>query len=101
MRPIDKGQAPRVYSAYGDAVGDLEARLGTYCSYCERRVPTGLAVEHKAPRNVHPGRELDWDNFLLSCSNSNSVKGDTDLADEDTLWPDLHNTLLAGNLIRP
>ena len=95
MRPIDKGLAPRAYSKYQDALSDLEVRLGLYCSYCERRLPTGLAVEHKAPKCVHPGRKLDWDNFLLSCSNCNSVKGDTDLADADTLWPDLHNTLLA------
>ncbi len=95
MRPIEKGRAPRAYSDYRDAIGDLEARLGTYCSYCERRLPNGLAVEHKAPKCIHRDRELDWDNFLLSCSNCNSVKGKMDLSDQETLWPDRHNTLLA------
>lgn len=66
-----------------------------YCSYCERRLPSGLAVEHKAPKSIYPQRELDWGNFLLSCSNCNSVKGTTDLANDATLWPDEHNTFLA------
>lgn len=95
MRPIEKGAAPREYTDYRQATGDLEARLGKYCSYCERRLSVGLAVEHKAPREIHQDRELDWDNFLLSCSNCNSVKSVKNLADQDTLWPDRHNTLLA------
>ncbi len=95
VRPIEKGAAPREYEDYRDAIGDLEARLGTYCSYCERRLPSGLAVEHKAPKGIHCDRELDWDNFLLSCPTCNSVKGKKDLSDQDTLWPDSHNTLLA------
>ncbi len=95
MRPIEKGAAPRQYTDYRQAAGDLEARLGKYCSYCERRLPIGLAVEHKAPKEFHEDRELDWDNFLLSCSNCNSVKLLKDIPDQDTLWPDRHNTLLA------
>lgn len=95
MRPIDKGPAPRAYTDYTAAIDDLEDRLGLYCSYCERRLPSGLALEHKAPKRLHPRRRLDWGNFLLSCSNCNSVKGETDLADDATLWPDRHNTFLA------
>lgn len=95
MRPIEKGQAPRVYEDYRVALDDLEARLGRYCSYCERRIGTGLAVEHKAPKDSHPGRRLDWNNFLLSCVNCNSVKSMKDLGEGKTLWPDEHNTVLA------
>lgn len=95
MRPVDKGPAPAAYTDYADAICDFENRLGTYCSYCERRVPAGLAVEHKAPKCIYPERELDWDNFLLSCSTCNSVKGTSDVLDEETLWPDKHNTFLA------
>lgn len=95
MRPIDKGQAPTAYQDYRHALGDLEQRLGLYCSYCERRLGIGLAVEHKVPKRVHPDRALDWSNFLLSCVNCNSVKGDKDLGEGDTLWPDEHNTALA------
>ena len=95
MRPIDRGPAPRAYAAYGDAIGDLSERLGRYCSYCERRLPTHLAVEHVAPKSLHPRRELKWCNFLLGCFNCNSVKGDKDVADGDVLWPDRHNTMLA------
>lgn len=95
MRPIDRGPAPRAYAAYGDAVGDLAERLGRYCSYCERRLATHLAVEHMAPKSEHRNRRLEWSNFLLGCVNCNSVKGDEDVSDEDVLWPDRNNTLLA------
>ena len=76
MRPVSRGAAPRTYSSYGDAIGDLEDRLGIYCSYCERRLPVSLAVEHMAPKSLHPDRELEWKNFLLGCTNCNSVKRD-------------------------
>ena len=95
MRPIDRGPAPRAYANYGDAIGDLVNRLGRYCSYCERRLPTNLAVEHMAPKSLHEALEVDWTNFLLGCVNCNSVKGDKDVADGDILWPDRHNTMLA------
>ena len=95
MRPIDRGPAPRAYAEYGDSIGDLVDRLGRYCSYCERRLPTHLAVEHMAPKSLHEGRELDWCNFLLGCVNCNSTKGNKDVSDEDVLWPDQHNTMLA------
>ena len=74
MRPIDRGPAPRAYAEYGDSIGDLVDRLGRYCSYCERRLPTHLAVEHMAPKSLHEGRELDWCNFLLGCVNCNLSK---------------------------
>ena len=48
-----------------------------------------------APKSLHPGREVDWNNFLLGCTNCNSVKGDSDVPDGDILWPDRDNTLLA------
>ncbi len=95
MRPVERGAAPKKYRQYGDAIGDLAARLGRYCSYCERRLPVSLAVEHMAPKDLHPDRELEWDNFLLGCTNCNSVKDTEDVADEDVLWPDQHNTILA------
>ena len=95
MRPVERGTAPRDYANYRNAIGDLENRLGKYCSYCERRLPTSLAVEHMAPKSIHPDREVEWDNFLLGCTNCNSVKDDVDIADDDILWPDRHNTMLA------
>lgn len=95
MRPIERGPAPRTYARYADAFGDLEGRLGRYCSYCERRLPTSLAVEHMAPKSLHRDRERDWGNFLLGCTNCNSIKRDKDVAEDDVLWPDRHNTMLA------
>ena len=95
MRPIERGDAPRIYHQYGEAIGDLTERLGSYCSYCERQLPANLAVEHMAPKSRYPDRELDWNNFLLGCVNCNSVKSNEDVADGDILWPDRHNTMLA------
>lgn len=106
MRPVERGPAPRDYANYRLAIGDLEDRLGRYCSYCERRLPTSLAVEHVAPKSIHPDREVEWSNFLLGCTNCNSVKDDRDVPDDDILWPDRHNTMLAlaysrGGFVRP
>ena len=94
MRPIERGAAPRAYTDYRDAIGDLEERLGTYCSFCEMRVPSGLAVEHMAPKKHFPERKLNWGNFLLGCVICNSIKGDKDVADDEVFWPDRNNTML-------
>lgn len=95
MRPVNKGDAPRRYTSYRDALPDLEERLDRYCSYCERRYSSGLAVEHISPKVLDPTRETDWDNFLLSCSICNSIKGNTETNDQDFVWPHRDNTLLA------
>ena len=95
MRPVERGTAPKSYANYGDAIGDLESRLGVYCSYCESRVSIGLAVEHKVPKKPHPELELEWTNFLLGCMTCNSIKGDKVKTKPEALWPDLNNTILA------
>jgi len=70
-------------------------RLGCYCSYCERDIGTHLAVEHIQPKDLNPGLERTWSNFLLACVNCNSCKGDTNTLVADHLWPDTDNTLRA------
>jgi hypothetical protein len=68
MRPIDKGNAPQVFTNYQDAKPFLTNQLGTYCSYCERRIATNLAVEHILPKDINlPYAHLrnEWTNFLL------------------------------------
>ena len=95
MRPVERGPEPRRFQNYREAINDLERRLGHYCSYCEIRVPIGLAVEHKIPRAPCPALELEWTNFLLGCVTCNSIKGDKVKTIGETLWPDLNNTLLA------
>lgn len=81
MRPVERGEAPietddqpRQYSKYQDARPDLISRLGKYCSYCERRIPTNLAVEHIQNKDDRPDLEREWCNFLLGCVNCNSTK---------------------------
>lgn len=106
MRPVDKGVAPAVYANYQDAGPDLQARLGDYCSYCERQIETHLAIEHIQPKAQVPTLRNEWSNFLLGCVNCNSSKGDSPVNLPDYLWPDCDNTLRAfeyirGGLIQP
>ncbi|WP_395764112.1 HNH endonuclease [Stutzerimonas balearica] len=106
MRPVKRAAASKQYNKYQDAIGDLEDCFGHYCSYCERRFPALLAVEHVSPKISDPARATDWTNFLLGCVNCNSTKGDTQTNDQDILWPDKDNTLMAieyraGGIVAP
>ena len=100
VRPIDRGVAPAAYARYEDAAADLRGRLGGYCSYCERRIETYLAVEHIQPKSVVPALGTDWANFLLACANCNSTKGDAPINLVDYFWPDSDNTLRAVEYVR-
>jgi len=119
MRPVVRGDCPEdengnecSYTNYQNARGELIKRLGEYCSYCEMRLETSLAVEHVRPKKPKgekaniPEREFDWNNFLLACSNCNSTKGNTDVVLGEYFWPDRDNTFNAlqyseGGLITP
>lgn len=106
MRPVTRIVAPQVYARYQDAIGDLENCFGRYCSYCERHFPATLAVEHVSPKKPDASRETDWTNFLIGCVNCNSTKGAALTNDQDFLWPDKDNTLMAieyktGGLVEP
>jgi len=119
MRPVIRGNCPQNrrgedvrFSEYANARGELIKRMGEYCSYCEMHHDTSLAVEHIQPKkppgvsSVLQARALDWNNFLLACSNCNSTKGNTDVILDDYLWPDRDNTFRAlkyseGGLVTP
>lgn len=105
MRPVRRGACPQdqqgqeiKFAAYQQARRELIHRMGEYCSYCEMQLDASLAVEHVQPKKppgaaaAMPERELDWDNFLLACTNCNSTKGDTDVVLNDYLWPDRDDT---------
>ncbi|NOJ09962.1 MULTISPECIES: HNH endonuclease [Vibrio] len=107
MRPVNRGAVPqkdgvdKIYSTYQKARGDLIKRIGEYCSYCEMQLDTNLAVEHVLPKKpkgsgaIIQERLLDWDNFLLACTNCNSHKGNANIVLADFVWPDTHNTFKA------
>lgn len=99
MRPIRRNASPQAtdYKNYRDALPDLVARLGPYCSFCERRVVTQLAVEHVQPKGLLEYAHLigRWSNFLLACVNCNSTKKDKDVAPAGVLLPDRDNTFVA------
>ena len=99
MRPVSKGESPieGEYGDYRDAFPELQGRIGPYCSYCERRISTNLAVEHIQPKDdeLYPELEGSWDNYLLGCVNCNSTKGNKDVILDEVLLPDRDNTFSA------
>ena len=100
MRPVRRNTSPipNDYVDYKDAKIELVSRFGSYCSYCERRIATNLAVEHIEPKKGDFGQpELAgrWSNFLLACVNCNSTKGDKQVLFNDLLFPDRDNTFYA------
>jgi uncharacterized protein (TIGR02646 family) len=113
MRPVVRGICPTddngsdvVFNQYSKARGPLIGRIGEYCSYCEMHLDASLAIEHVKPKQYNPDEELHWGNFLLSCTNCNSTKGQEDVELNDYLWPDKDNTFYAlqydeGGLVSP
>ena len=97
MRPIERGESPfpNDFADYRDAFPFLVARIGPFCSYCERRIATLLAVEHILPKSLHPTLAGRWDNFLLGCVNCNSTKKDQDVRAVEVFLPDRDNTAAA------
>ncbi len=83
------------FAEYRDAFPELRSRLGPYCSYCERRIPTQLAVEHIQGLQRYTNLAGRWDNFLLGCVNCNSTKGDKDVRLHRFFLPDRDNTFAA------
>lgn len=104
MRPVKKG-LPHLYvcgTDYELARDGLLARLGKFCSYCERRLATGWAVEHIQPKDItlYPLLEKEWTNFLLACANCNSCKLCKDPGLDNWLIPDRDNTFRALNYLK-
>lgn len=108
MRPITRGNRPQdqngneiQFPEYSKARSELIRRLGEFCSYCEMHLDASLAVEHVQPKQppgatqVNMDRALNWDNFLLACTNCNSTKGNEDVSLDEYLWPDRDNTFRA------
>lgn len=96
MRPVNRGVRPaQPFANYRDAFPLLREQIGEYCCYCERHIPTHLAVEHVQEKINNPQLLVDWDNFLLACVNCNSCKGASIIDLNSYLWPHLNNTLLA------
>jgi len=93
--PLDINNTPKVFTDHKQAKRDLIGRIGSYCSYCERKISSNLAIEHVKPKGINPALRLVWDNFLLACTNCNSTKGSANLNLVHYYWPDQHNTFIA------
>lgn len=96
MRPVIRGKSPKDddYDQYRKAFPELLSRLGPYCSYCERRINTSLAIEHLEPKTLCDRLEGNWDNFLLACVNCNSCKGSEEIDFSTLYFPDRDNTFI-------
>ena len=64
------------------------------------QLDSALAVEHVKPKSLYPHLELQWSNFLLSCTNCNSAKLTKDVRLEDYYWPYIDNTTSAFVYLR-
>jgi uncharacterized protein (TIGR02646 family) len=99
MRPVRRGASPQStdFVPYASALAPLVGRIGMYCSYCERLIPTNLAIEHIQAKSLPKYAALEgrWSNFLLGCVNCNSTKGDKDVVLSQHLLPDRDNTTVA------
>jgi len=107
MRPVGRGPRPQAegvdieFKEYPQARAKLIERMGEFCSYCEMHLDASLAVEHVQPKQppgaavVDQARALDWNNFLLACTNCNSTKTNTEVDLAQYLWPDRDNTFRA------
>jgi uncharacterized protein (TIGR02646 family) len=97
MRPVRRGANPTSsdFADYDKAKPDLISRLGQYCSYCERRIATNLAVEHIQSQHFNPHLTGTWTNFLLACVNCNSTKSAKPFFLLEVLLPDRDNTFAA------
>ena len=85
------------FADYANAKPYLISRLGSYCSYCERKINTQLAVEHIQPKALlaYAHKIGEWGNFLLACVNCNSTKKDKNVILADVFMPDRDNTFIA------
>ncbi|MBP6738623.1 MAG: HNH endonuclease [Leptospiraceae bacterium] len=97
MRPLKKGNSPGKFSDYKNYQEYLIKQLGLYCSYCERKISTMLAVEHIQPKGLkkYEHLETEWDNLLLACVNCNSAKNDKDVILTNYYLPHRDNTFIA------
>jgi len=99
MRPVNKGIEPLdadgnpiKFKNYSESRRYLIDKIGEYCSYCESRILTSLAVEHVQPKSINPDLTLEWSNLLLACTNCNSIKGSKNIELNNYVWPDIDNT---------
>jgi hypothetical protein len=93
----------KTFQVYQDAKDLLIEDLGKYCSYCEIACPprAGLSVEHILAKQLIQFSHLinDWNNFLLSCTNCNSVKGVKVVDLAQIHLPHLNNTFLCFRIL--
>ncbi|WP_071190851.1 HNH endonuclease [Trichormus sp. NMC-1] len=90
MRPVVRGKNTKVFKDYRNARKNLIDQLGEYCSYCEMRLGSSLAVEHILPQALFSDEKTNWENFCLACINCNSTKKSPMERRWKDSWQNLH-----------
>mgnify|MGYP000501237226 CR=1 FL=1 len=108
MRPIQRSDKfdtagnPVEYNPWSDAKKTLIDEIGDYCSYCGKHLTrSALAIEHIHAKKctntagvfIYESQQYHWNNFLLSCTNCNSVKANKDVVILQPYLPHLDNLL--------
>ncbi|AXJ00028.1 TIGR02646 family protein [Cyclonatronum proteinivorum] len=105
MRPVVKSVKDKTsghYRPWRKAKIDLVNEIGSFCSYCEKQIDrSSLHIEHikgQKVRNkegglIYDDLKFDWNNFLLACSNCNSIKSNKDIALTNPYLPHQNNLL--------
>ena len=80
------------YNPWGRAKSELINEIGSYCSYCEKKVNrSSLHIEHVLDKMNYDNLKYKWDNFLLACCNCNSIKAGKNVALTNPFLPHQNN----------
>jgi len=103
MRPLDKSLKTgkdRIFKPWNKAKILLVKELGSFCSYCEKPVNrSSLHIDHIFAKGIrldsgkfkYDDLRYDWNNFLLICSNCNSIKSNKDVEVIEPFLPHKNN----------
>lgn len=103
MRPVDKSfktGKDRIFKPWNKAKIYLVQELGSFCSYCEKPVNrSSLHIDHVLAKGIrlesgefkYDDLRYDWNNFLLICSNCNSIKSNKDVSLIEPFFPHKNN----------
>ncbi len=99
MRPVRRGASPESDTLADDRETRLSLldRLGSYCSFCERKVSFHLVVHGLAPSTSKDDAQppVQWENLFLACDRCRSERGGGRVDFSRFLLPDRDNTFVA------
>lgn len=92
MKPIKRPERPNIEPSYTTLVTTLFNTVGSYCSFCEKKLNYRAYLFHKLRGNLERNDHLtldDWDNLLLICGECRkSAEGYNPQQRDLYFWPD-------------